>query len=48
MLDPELSDPVKQLRATLKEWEKVFATANGGRKAARDDIKKAPEIGRHE
>jgi hypothetical protein len=33
------------LRAELKEWERAFAAQNGGRKAERSDIKKAPEIG---
>ncbi|PYH40274.1 protein sld2 [Aspergillus saccharolyticus JOP 1030-1] len=32
------------LRAELKEWERAFADANGGRKADRGDIKKVPEI----
>ncbi|KAL2831257.1 DNA replication/checkpoint protein [Aspergillus pseudoustus] len=32
------------LRAELKEWERGFAAANGGRKAGRNDIKQAPEI----
>ncbi|KAL1968201.1 hypothetical protein VTN77DRAFT_2036 [Rasamsonia byssochlamydoides] len=32
------------LRAELKQWEKAFAAANGGRKAGRDDIKQDPEI----
>ncbi|PYI19659.1 hypothetical protein BO86DRAFT_358110 [Aspergillus japonicus CBS 114.51] len=32
------------LRAELKEWERAFADANGGRKADRSDIKKVPEI----
>lgn len=34
-----------QLRLELKEWEKAFTTANEGRKAGRNDIKKHPEIG---
>lgn len=33
------------LRAELKEWERAFAAANEGRKAERNDIKQAPEIG---
>ncbi|KAL1859401.1 hypothetical protein Plec18167_006644 [Paecilomyces lecythidis] len=32
------------LRAELKEWERTFAAANGGKKAGRDDIKQNPEI----
>ncbi|KAJ0426285.1 DNA replication/checkpoint protein [Aspergillus carlsbadensis] len=32
------------LRAELKEWERGFAAANGGRKAGRNDIKQVPEI----
>ena len=35
----------QKLRLELKEWEKGFAAANGGRKAGREDIKKEPEIG---
>lgn len=33
------------LRAELKEWERAFAAANGGRKAGRQDIKSNPDIG---
>lgn len=33
------------LRAELKEWERAFADANGGRKAGRQDIKSNPDIG---
>ncbi|KAJ6027288.1 hypothetical protein N7460_012105 [Penicillium canescens] len=32
------------IRADLKTWEKAFASANGGKKAGRDDIKKNPDI----
>ncbi|GAD99392.1 hypothetical protein NFIA_068050 [Paecilomyces variotii No. 5] len=32
------------LRAELKEWERTFAAANGGKKAGREDIKQNPEI----
>ncbi|KAL8902247.1 MAG: hypothetical protein Q9192_000122 [Flavoplaca navasiana] len=32
------------LRSQLKEWEKSFALANGGKKAGREDIKQHPEI----
>ncbi|KAL8774971.1 MAG: hypothetical protein Q9209_000450 [Squamulea sp. 1 TL-2023] len=32
------------LRLELKDWEKAFATSNGGKKAGRDDIKRHPEI----
>lgn len=35
------------LRAELKEWERAFAAANGGRKAGREDIKKDFGIGTH-
>ena len=35
----------QKLRLELKEWEKSFAAANGGRKAGREDIKQQPEIG---
>lgn len=34
-----------KLRLELKGWEKLFAAANQGRKAGRDDIKQHPEIG---
>lgn len=33
------------LRAELKQWEKAFAEANGGKKAGRQDIKQDPDIG---
>lgn len=33
------------LRAELKEWERAFAAANGGKRASREDIKKHPDIG---
>jgi hypothetical protein len=33
------------LRVELKQWEKDFADANGGRKAGRHDIKQDPSIG---
>lgn len=33
------------LRAELKDWERAFAAANGGRKAERNDIKKDSTIG---
>ena len=33
------------LRAELKEWERAFSTANGGRKPERNDIKSDPSIG---
>ncbi|OJJ79701.1 protein sld2 [Aspergillus glaucus CBS 516.65] len=32
------------LRAELKEWERAFSAANGGRKAGRHDIKNNPDI----
>ncbi|CRG88161.1 DNA replication regulator sld2 [Talaromyces islandicus] len=32
------------LRAELKQWEKSFSDANGGKKAGRQDIKQDPEI----
>ncbi|RJE26760.1 DNA replication regulator sld2 [Aspergillus sclerotialis] len=32
------------LRAELKEWERAFSAANGGRKADRNDIKSDPSI----
>lgn len=33
------------LRAELKEWERAFAAANGGKKAGREDIKRNSVIG---
>lgn len=33
------------IRAELKTWEKAFSSANGGRKAGRDDIKQNFDIG---
>lgn len=33
------------LKVELKEWEKAFAAAHGGRKAGREDIKQHPDIG---
>src|SRR5436190_11970168 len=41
----ELSQKSASLRHQLKKWEKQFATANNGRKACREDIKKDPAIG---
>jgi DNA replication regulator SLD2 len=41
----ELIEKSNVLRVELKIWEKGFASANGGKKASRDDIKKNPEIG---
>lgn len=41
----ELKERSNVLRAELKKWEKEFASANDGRKASRDDIKKNSEIG---
>ena len=40
-----VSSTADKLRVELKVWEKAFASANEGRKAGRDDIKKDPEIG---
>lgn len=40
----EIPSQSATLRAELKEWERAFAAANGGRKAERSDIKKVPEI----
>ena len=34
------------LRTELKQWEKTFAAANGGRKAGRLDIKQDVHIGK--
>jgi hypothetical protein len=41
----EIAANAAALRAELKEWERGFAAANGGRKAGRNDIKQIPEIG---
>ncbi|KAL3453447.1 DNA replication/checkpoint protein [Aspergillus insuetus] len=40
----EIAANAAALRAELKEWERGFAVANGGRKAGRNDIKQVPEI----
>ncbi|KAL5000184.1 DNA replication/checkpoint protein [Aspergillus recurvatus] len=40
----EIATQAATLRAELKEWERGFAAANGGKKAGRGDIKKVPEI----
>jgi len=40
-----LTEKSNALRVELKIWEKEFASANEGKKASRDDIKKNPEIG---
>lgn len=45
VMAPEMATQSASLRAELKEWERAFADANGGRKAERSDIKKVPEIG---
>ncbi|KAL5337352.1 DNA replication/checkpoint protein [Aspergillus crustosus] len=40
----EIAAHAAALRAELKDWERGFAAANGGKKAGRGDIKKVPEI----
>ncbi|KKK23071.1 hypothetical protein ARAM_006603 [Aspergillus rambellii] len=40
----EIATQATNLRAELKEWERAFAAANGGKKAGRNDIKREPEI----
>jgi len=35
----------QQLRADLKKWENDFAKTHDGKKPAREDIKKNPDIG---
>lgn len=42
----EIAAQAINVRAELKTWEKAFASANGGRKAGREDIKQNVEIGR--
>lgn len=44
-LDITETDQLNTLRVELKQWEKAFADANGGRKAGRQDIKQDPIIG---
>ncbi|PMD42498.1 hypothetical protein L207DRAFT_486072 [Hyaloscypha variabilis F] len=39
-----LTEKSNALRVELKIWEKKFESANNGKKASRDDIKKNPEI----
>lgn len=41
----ESEDTSNRLKLELKQWEKAFAAANGGRKAGREDIKQYPHIG---
>jgi len=41
----ELTERSNSLRIELKSWEKIFAAANEGKKASRDDIKENSEIG---
>lgn len=41
----EAAEKAVAVRKELKDWEKEFAAANGGRKAGRDDIKQNPHIG---
>jgi len=41
----ELEQRSAELRSKLKDWERAFAAAHNGRKAAREDIKQHPEIG---
>ncbi|PGH16583.1 hypothetical protein AJ79_01689 [Helicocarpus griseus UAMH5409] len=38
------NDYASTIRAELKEWERSFSAANGGRKPGRDDIKNDPTI----
>ncbi|OGE49642.1 hypothetical protein PENARI_c020G03018 [Penicillium arizonense] len=40
----EVAAQAVNVRADLKTWEKAFASANGGKKAGRDDIKQNPDI----
>ncbi|KAF3023275.1 DNA replication regulator sld2 [Penicillium rubens] len=40
----EIGAQAINVRAELKTWEKAFASANGGRKAGRDDIKQNADI----
>lgn len=49
ILEPTPSTDISErakLRLELKGWEKLFAAANQGRRAGRDDIKQHPEIGK--
>lgn len=43
---PQNQTRTQIIRAELKDWERVFASQNGGRKAERADIKQHPEIGK--
>ncbi|KAJ5766947.1 uncharacterized protein N7511_004563 [Penicillium nucicola] len=40
----EVAAQAVNVRADLKTWEKAFASAHGGKKAGRDDIKQNPDI----
>uniref|UniRef100_A0A093VHH7 DNA replication regulator SLD2 n=1 Tax=Talaromyces marneffei PM1 TaxID=1077442 RepID=A0A093VHH7_TALMA len=44
MLSTADANQLNTLRVELKQWEKAFADANGGRKAGRHDIKQDPSI----
>ncbi|KAI9654610.1 MAG: hypothetical protein M1831_005371 [Alyxoria varia] len=44
LLNSSTAAQVSSIRQELKRWEREFATANDGRKATRDEIKKYPEI----
>ncbi|GAM40381.1 hypothetical protein TCE0_039f12688 [Talaromyces pinophilus] len=44
MLSSADVNQLNTLRVELKQWEKAFADANGGRKAGRHDIKQDPSI----
>ncbi|KUL85453.1 hypothetical protein ZTR_06757 [Talaromyces verruculosus] len=44
MLSTADATQLNTLRVELKQWEKAFADANGGRKAGRHDIKQDPSI----
>lgn len=45
MMSTAEATQLNTLRVELKQWEKAFADANGGRKAGRHDIKQDPSIG---
>lgn len=42
--EPQSSQALK-LRQELKEWERAFADAHGGRKPTREEVKKDAKIG---
>ena len=45
IMHEDQEDQSSKLRKELKDWERAFSAAHGGRKAGREDIKQHPDIG---